>query len=140
MKVRIKKIHEKAILPHYDYTGDAGLNLYAIEYKTLTPGERYLFGTGIAFEIPEGYVGLVWERSGLSNKHGLIVLGGVIDSGYRGEIRVGLFNSSKKFYIVKAGDKIAQMLIQQVVSVDVEEVDELSDTGRGKGGFGSTGY
>lgn len=139
MRLNVKKLNARAIVPKYDHPGDAGMGLFSIEEKTLVPGERYLFPTGIAVEIPEGYVGLVWERSGLSNNHGLSVLGGVIDSSYRGEIKVGLLNNSAEHYMVKVGDKIAQILIQPVARVDVVETDDLSGTTRGDQGFGSTG-
>ena len=139
MRLRIKRLYPDAKAPEYIHKGDAGLNLFSREKKNLASGERVLLSTGIAFEIPEGYVGLVWDRSGLSNKQGLKLLGGVIDAGYRGEIFVGLVNLGREAYTVNVGDKIAQILIQPVVSVVLEEVEELSETGRGAGGFGSTG-
>ncbi len=140
MTLKVKKIVSQAIIPRYDHVGDAGMGLYSVEERVLAPRERYLYGTGIAVEIPEGYVGLVWERSGLSNNHGLSILGGVIDSSYRGEIKVGLLNNSREPYTVHAGDKIAQLLIQPVERVEIEETDQLHDTTRGDKGFGSTGY
>lgn len=139
MKISIKRLFLDAKAPEYVHDGDAGLNLFSRETKTITPGERVLLSTGIAFEIPEGYVGLVWDRSGLSNKQGLKLLGGVIDAGYRGEVFVGLVNLGQEPYAVKAGDKVAQMLIQPVVRAVLEEVNDLSETVRGDGGFGSTG-
>lgn len=115
------------------------MDLFACEETVVHQGDRVLVGTGVAMEIPDGYVGLIWDKSGLSNNHGLKTLGGVIDAGYRGEVKVGLVNLSDKDYTVRAGEKVAQMLIQKVEHVAIEEVPELSDTSRGDGGFGSTG-
>ncbi|MEX0933508.1 MAG: dUTP diphosphatase, partial [Candidatus Paceibacterota bacterium] len=95
--------------------------------------------TGIAMEIPQGYVGLIWDKSGVSLKRGIKVLGGVIDAGYRGEIRIGLINLGSETVSFEAGQKVAQMLIQSVASPEIVEVTELGDTERGEGGFGSTG-
>ena len=95
--------------------------------------------TGIAAQIPEGYVGLVWDKSGIAIKEGIKTLGGVIDSGYRGEILVGMINLGDKDYVFETGHKLAQLLIQKVEHIEVVEVRELSETPRGKGGFGSTG-
>lgn len=139
MKIRIKRLFPDAKAPEYIHEGDAGLNLFSRETKDIAPGERVMLSTGIAFEIPDGYVGLVWDRSGLSNKQGLKLLGGVIDAGYRGEVFVGLVNLGRELYTVKAGDKVAQMLIQPIMRCQLEEVDILSDTVRGVDGFGSTG-
>ncbi len=139
MNLLIKKMHADGIAPQYIHAGDAGMNLFSRETKTLGVGERAVFGVGYAFEIPDGFVGLIWDRSGLSNKQGLKLLGGVIDAGYRGEVGVGLVNLGQELYTVTAGDKIAQMLIQPVASPTLEEVAELSETTRGAGGFGSTG-
>ena len=137
--VKIKKIHSDAITPVYSSEGAAGLDFFSIEDYDLKPGETYIVKTGIAMEIPEGYVGLVWDRSGLSSKNSIERLAGVIDDDYRGEIGIVLHNLSKKEYPIKKGSKIAQMLIQKVEHVLIQEVEELSDTSRGIGGFGSTG-
>jgi dUTP pyrophosphatase len=137
--MKVKRLNPKAILPDYKHDGDAGLNLYSIVRAKLEPGARATVPTGIATEIPAGHVGLIWDRSGLSHKSGLKVMGGVIDAGYRGEIGVGLVNTSHEAYTIEAGDKIAQMLIQEVEHVLISEVAELSDTSRGSAGFGSTG-
>ncbi|MCK5026890.1 MAG: dUTP diphosphatase, partial [Candidatus Pacebacteria bacterium] len=94
---------------------------------------------GIAMEIPEGYVGLIWDKSGLAIKQGLKVLGGVIDSGYRGEVMVGMINLTNKTYTIAEGHKVAQMIIQKTEMVEIEEVEELSDAQRGDKGFGSSG-
>ena len=113
--------------------------MYALDELTIPAGGRALVSTGIALEIPSGFVGLIWDKSGLSIKNGLKTLGGVVDAGYRGEVKVGIVNLSNEDYALQAGDKVAQMLIQKVEQPVVEEVDELSDTSRGTGGFGSTG-
>lgn len=139
LTLRVKKLTETATVPSYAHPGDAGMDLFACEGTVVRQGDRTLVGTGVAMEIPDGYVGLVWDKSGLSNNHGLKTLGGVIDAGYRGEVKVGLVNLSDKDYTVRVGEKVAQMLIQKVERAAIEEVSELSDTSRGEGGFGSTG-
>ena len=127
-------------LPSYAYEGDAAFDLYSREDMTVAPGARVAVPTGIALAIPEGYVGLVWDKSGLAIKQGLKTLGGVIDSGYRGEIMVGIFNTGAETYVFKKGEKVAQMIIQEKEVVHIEEVDELdNDTHRGDKGFGSSG-
>ena len=115
------------------------MDLYALFPITIPPGERSVVSTGIAMAIPEGYVGLIWDKSGLSNKFGLKVIGGVIDAGYRGEVLVGILNTSKESYTYNAGDKIAQLLLQAVVQPELVVVEELDKTVRGDGRFGSTG-
>ena len=115
------------------------MDLYALEDTVLPVGRRISVPTGIAMAIPVGYVGLIWEKSGLAFRHGIKTFGGVIDAGYRGEVMVGLINTSNTEYVFKKGDKITQMLIQKVEQPVLKEVLELSDTERGNGGFGSTG-
>lgn len=139
MEIKVKKLHKDAKLPTYAHHDDAGFDLYAIESVSIPVGARVLVGTGIAIEIPDGYVGLIWDKSGLSMVHGLKNLGGVIDAGYRGEIKAGVVNLSAEDYTITAGHKVAQMLIQKVEHADIKEVAGLSDTLRGHGGFGSTG-
>lgn len=139
LKIKIKKLDPEARLPSYAHPGDAGMDLYALERVEIKPGERVKIKTGIAVELPEGYAGLWWDKSGLSNNHGLKILGGVLDAGYRGELLVGLVNLSRETYVVEKHDKVTQMLVQKVERVEIEEVGELSDTSRGTGGFGSTG-
>lgn len=139
MEIKVKKLHKDAKLPTYAHHGDAGFDLYAIESMSIPVGARVLVGTGIAIEIPDGYVGLIWDKSGLSMVHGLKNLGGVIDAGYRGEIKAGVVNLSDEDYTIAAGHKVAQMLIQKVERADIKEVADLSDTSRGHGGFGSSG-
>jgi len=138
-KVRVKRLDPELPLPSYEHAGDAGFDLFAREAVTLAPKERAQIATGIALALPEGCVGLVWDKSGLSHKGGLKVLGGVVDACYRGEVLVGLVNLSSAPYSFEKGQKVAQMLIQQVSRVSFEEVAELDETTRGEGGFGSTG-
>lgn len=139
MKLKIKKLDSEAIVPHYAHSDDAGFDLFSIKDIEIAPGSRLQIQTGIAMEIPEDFVGLIWDKSGLSHKNGLKTLGGVIDSGYRGEVKVGLINLSNETYVLEKGHKIAQMIIQKKETCEIAEVDELSDTPRGEGGFGSTG-
>lgn len=139
MNLKIKKIHNDAKLPSYAHEGDAGLDIFSIETYKLKPGERKGFSTGICFELEPGFVALVWDKSGLAFKHGLKTLGGVIDSNYRGEIFIALLNTSEKEILIERGDKIAQVLIQPVVSAKIEEIHELTESQRGDKGFGSSG-
>ncbi|MBE6687620.1 MAG: dUTP diphosphatase [Ruminococcaceae bacterium] len=143
MKVRFKRLNERAAVPSYGSPYSAGADLYNAEEKTITlaSGESYLFHTGIAMEIPAGYVGLIYARSGLASKKGLAPANkvGVVDADYRGEVMVCLYNHSKNKQSVEPGERIAQMVIAPFLSVEYEESDELSDTVRGEGGFGSTG-
>ena len=137
--IKIKKLKPDAVLPNYAHSGDAGMDMYASEDVHIRKGERGKVPTGIAMEIPEGYVGLVWDKSGLSINHGLKTLGGVIDSGYRGEIIIGIVNLSSEDYTLEKGHKVAQLLIQKIESPVVEEAIELKDSHRGEKGLGSTG-
>lgn len=139
MKIKIKKLNPDTRIPVYAHSGDAGMDLYTIEQFELEPGERKSVPLGISVEIPEGYVGLIWDKSGLSHKYGIKSFGGVVDSGYRGEIHAGIMNLSDKFFSFEKGHKIAQLLIQKIEQVEFEEVQELTDTDRGRNGFGSTG-
>lgn len=138
-EIKIKKLNPSAVIPGYAHKGDAGMDLFSAESLRIKPGQIVKVKTGIAMEIPPGFVGLVWDKSGLAMNSGLKVLGGVVDSGYRGEIIVGIVNLSSKTYRLNAAEKIAQMLIQKVESFPVEIVKNLSETKRGSGGFGSTG-
>ncbi len=139
MKLLIKKLHPEAKVPAFAHATDAGLDLCAVEAVTLAPGERRSIAAGIAMAIPEGYVGLVWDKSGIAHKGGLKTLGGVIDAGYRGEIFVGLHNLSDTPYTFEVGNKVAQILIQAIVQPELVEVDELPEADRGEKAFGSTG-
>lgn len=139
MKLKIQKIDFEATIPDYANKNDAGLDLYSIEELVVKSGERAVIRTGIKMEIPEGYVGLVWDKSGLAVKNGVKTMAGVIDAGYRGEIKVVLTNLGQEDFIVKKNSKIAQMLIQKIEHPEIEEVKKLSESDRGENGFGSTG-
>jgi len=139
MKLKILKIDSEAIIPNYANEDDAGLDLYSAENFILKSGQRRAIETGIKMEIPEGYVGLVWDKSGLAVNDGIKTTAGVVDSGYRGEIKIVLINLSNQDFEIKKGQKIAQMLIQKVEHPKIEIVEFLSESGRGEGGFGSTG-
>lgn len=142
MKLLFKKLNANAKTPTYGSPYSAGADLYSVdEAVILGPGESRLFHTGIAVEIPAGYVGLVYARSGLATKKGLAPANkvGVIDADYRGEIMVCLHNHSAKEQSIDAGERIAQMVITPFLSCEYVETDELSETVRGEGGFGSTG-
>lgn len=142
MPLKVKKLHPDAKIPSYAHAGDAGMDLYVPERVELAAGERKSIPIGIAMEIPDGFVGLIWDKSGLSHKFGIKTFGGVIDAGYRGEICIGMMNLSTTAYVFEKGNKIAQILIQPVEHPEVVEVaadEELTSTSRGRGGFGSTG-
>lgn len=143
MKVGLKKLSEKAIVPTYGTAYSAGADLYACleEEISIAPGETVLVHTGLALEIPEGYVGLIYARSGLATKRGLAPANkvGVIDADYRGEVMVALYNQSGNVQTVAHGERIAQLVIAPFLTAEFEEADDLSDTVRGAGGFGSTG-
>lgn len=139
MQLQVKKLHPDAKLPQFAHATDAGLDLYTVENVAIAPGERISIATGIAVQIPVGYVGLIWDKSGIAQKGGLKTLGGVIDADYRGEVFVGLLNTGAEQYEFTSGQKIAQMLIQKIEHPEIIEVDELDDTDRGDGAFGSTG-
>ena len=106
MKLRIKKLHPDAVIPKYAHDNDAGFDLYTVEQFELEPGERKSVPLGLALEIPDGYVGLMWDKSGLSHKYGIKSFGGVVDSGYRGEIHAGIMNLSDKFFSFEKGLKL----------------------------------
>ena len=139
MKLKIQKINNDAVVPNYAKIGDAGMDIYSSVEEKILPGEIKRISAGIKMEIPEGYVGLVWDKSGVAFNNGIKTMGGVIDSGYRGEIMIILTNLSNEPFKIKKGQKIAQMLIQKVESMEIETVNSLSDTDRGDGGFGHTG-
>jgi len=138
----IKRLDPLLPLPCYAHDGDAGLDLYAAHDLTLAPGERALVSTGVAIAIPDGHAGFVQPRSGLALRSGLSFVNtpGLIDSHYRGEIKVIAVNLDPKSMLeVRRGDKIAQLVVQRVERCEPIEVDELDATARGEGGFGSTG-
>ena len=138
MKVKIMKLDAGAKIPRYAKPGDAGMDLYAVSQKFDNHG-NYVFGTGLAMEIPEGYVGLIFPRSSIAKtSHSLRNAVGVIDSGYRGEIMLK-FGCSSNLSCYKVGDRVGQLIIMPYPQVQFEQVEELSDSDRGEGGFGSTG-
>lgn len=139
LKLKIKKLHPDAIIPKFAKRHDAGMDLFALNEHIINPGEIVLINTGIAMEIPEGYVGLVWDKSGFSTKTKMKTLGGVIDSGYRGDVTVCLINLCNEAHHIEKGMKVAQILIQKAEQPEIELVKELSESERGNGGFGSTG-
>lgn len=139
MRIKVKKLDKEARLPEYAHPGDAGMDIFSLEDYELKPKERHLFSTGVSIALPRGYVALIWDKSGLAAKYGLSTLGGVIDADYRGEYKIVILNTSDKSYNIKKGDKIAQVIIQPVVKAETEEVEDLDQTGRGSGSFGSTG-
>jgi dUTP pyrophosphatase len=142
MELRVARLKDNAVVPTRAHPGDAGLDLYSTELAHLGPGERWSVGTGIALEIPEGHAGLVLPRSGLAREHGIALVNapGLIDAGYRGEVRVLLLNTDPAETVrIEAGARIAQLVITPVAIADAVEVAELSDSARGDGGFGSTG-
>jgi dUTP pyrophosphatase len=128
-----------AALPEYASAGAAGADLRASEGVVIAPGARAAVSTALRLEIPGGHVGLVWPRSGLAVRHGIDTLAGVIDSDYRGELKVVLVNHGDQPFRIEAGDRIAQLLVQRVEHVRFHAVDRLAETERGTGGFGSTG-
>jgi dUTP pyrophosphatase len=138
----VQRLDTELPLPRYAHEGDAGLDLHAAEDVTLAPGERGVIGTGIAIAIPDGYVGLVPPRSGLATRVGLSLVNtpGIVDAGYRGEVRLILINLDRETSIkIKRGDRVAQLVITPVTTVEVVETSELPASTRGEGGFGSTG-
>ncbi|MEE1016381.1 dUTP diphosphatase [Ruminococcus sp. JL13D9] len=144
MELKIKKLKENAKIPQRATNGSAGMDLYACiaESVTLAPGQLTVIPTGIAIELPDNTcAAFLYARSGLGVKHGICLSNGVgvIDSDYRGEVCVGLCNVSDKPYVIEPFERVAQMVIAPVLTPDITEVDELSDTARGEGGFGSSG-
>lgn len=142
MELPIARLNENAVLPTRAHQGDAGLDLYACEPAHLGPGERWSVGTGIAVEIPDGHAGLVLPRSGLAKRNGIALVNspGLIDSGYRGEIRVLLLNTDPaEVFRVAPGDRIAQLVITPIALAEPLEREVLADSVRGEGGFGSSG-
>ena len=139
MELRIKTLDENAVIPSFAHDSDAGLDLSTIEDVTIAQGERVVVKTGLAMAIPNGYVGLIWDRSGMAAKRGMKTMAGVVDAGYRGEVMVALLNAGAESQEFKIGDRIAQMLIQEINQPDINVVEELDDTSRGEAAFGSTG-
>jgi dUTP pyrophosphatase len=141
-EIPVARVRDDAILPAQAYDGDAGLDLVACERAELAPGERAVVGTGVAVAIPEGHAGLVLPRSGLAARHGLTIVNtpGLIDSGYRGEVKVILLNTDpREPFVVEPGMRIAQLVLVEAAPVKLVEVDELPESERGAAGMGSSG-
>ena len=141
MKVKFKKLNEEAIIPEFKTAGSAGMDITSIEDVTLNPGQFKIVKTGLACAIKEGYEVQIRPRSGMACKYGITVINtpGTIDSDYRGEIGVGLINLSAGQFDINKGDRIAQLVVNKIEQPEIEIVDELDETERGAGGFGSTG-
>lgn len=142
MELKVQLLSDSATLPTRAHEGDAGLDLYAAEAAHIGPAERWQVATGIAIEVPDGHAGLVLPRSGLARRHGISLVNapGLIDSGYRGEVKVLLLNNDPaEVFRIEPGDRIAQLVITPVVHLDPVVTDSLSASERGDGGFGSTG-
>jgi dUTP pyrophosphatase len=142
VQLRVAKLKDEARVPTRAHHGDAGLDLYACEAAHLGPGERWGVGTGVAVEIPEGHAGLVLPRSGLARDHGIALVNspGLIDAGYRGEVRVLLLNTDPaNVFRVEPGERIAQLVIAPIAIAEPVEVESLTESARGDGGFGSSG-
>lgn len=141
MQIKFKKLCNDAIIPEYKTAGSAGMDICAIDDYLLMPGERKVFQTGLAVAVEDGYEVQVRARSGLSAKEGVTVINGVgtIDSDYRGQIGIALVNLSNKVVLIHKGDRIAQLVVNKIEQPEIIVVDELGETIRGEGGFGSTG-
>ena len=139
MKLKIKRLKPEGKIPTRAKSSDAGYDLYSVVDVLITPTARELVATGIAIEIPEGYYGRIAPRSGLAVKAGVDILAGVVDSGYRNEVKVVMINLGQGLVSVNKGDRIAQLIIEKCHDVEWEETEELSDSDRGEGGFGSSG-
>jgi dUTP pyrophosphatase len=141
IELPIRRLRDDAVVPTRAYAGDAGLDLTACERVELGPGERAAVGTGLAIAIPDGYAGFVQPRSGLAARHGITIVNtpGLIDSGYRGELKIILLNTdAREAFLVEPGMRIAQLVVLQVPGVDPVEVDDLPESERGVRGFGSS--
>ncbi len=138
MKIRVQKINPDAKLPSFAYEGDAGMDLFAAEECEIAPLERKAVGTGFKIAVPRGYAGFVWDKSGLALAGGLTTLAGVLDSGYRGELKIVLFNLGKESYKIEKHQKIAQLIIKKIEIPEIAE-EILDETERGRRGFGSSG-
>jgi dUTP pyrophosphatase len=142
IELAVTRLRPDAVLPSRAHEGDAGLDLATCERVELGPGERAVVATGLAIALPEGYAGFVQPRSGLASRHGITIVNapGLIDAGYRGELRVVLLNTDReRTFVAEPGDRIAQLVVLAVPGVDLVEVEELPESARGTAGFGSTG-
>jgi dUTP pyrophosphatase len=137
--IKIKKLKSDAKIPSYAKPGDAGMDIFSNEEVLVGPNQRKLISTGIALDIGEGNVGLVWDKSGIATKTGLTTMAGVLDHTYRGELKILLYNTDTIAHKIEKGQKVAQLVVQKVVSEEIREVDHLDSTIRGERGFGSTG-
>ena len=139
MEIKVQTMSKYGRVPTKINPSDAGWDIYAAEDAIIDPSKSQLISTDMAMAIPEGYVGLIWDRSGMAAKRGIHRFAGVIDSGYRGEVKVCLWNSADKYCIIHSGERIAQIIFQEVPQFSLKEVACLVDTERGEGGFGSSG-
>lgn len=139
IKVKVRKVCKNAVLPRYAHEGDAGMDLFSCENSVVKAGDRMLVSSGVAMEFEAGYFASIRGKSGLAYKKGISILGGVVEYTYRGEYKVIILNSGDEDFEVRAGDKIAQVVIAPVVSAEVVEVEELEESVRGAKGFGSSG-
>ena len=139
MQLQIKKLHPDAKLPAFAHDTDAGMDLFTIDNFIIEPGEFKQAKTGIAIVFPKGYAALTWDKGGVSHVRKIKTMGGVFDADYRGDYTIGLINLGTEAQEFKAGDKIAQLLIQKVEHPEIVEVNELDETARGQGRYGSTG-
>lgn len=139
MKVKIKKLNPKCVVPRYALPGDAGMDLFSLEDYELKPGERKIFNSGFALEFPTGYAAIVKDKSSLPKNGGIHTMGGVFDAGYRGEYNVQLINLGQEPYKIEKGNKIAQLIIYPIAVAELEETENLSESARANGSFGSTG-
>ncbi|MFB6226382.1 MAG: dUTP diphosphatase [Candidatus Paceibacteria bacterium] len=139
MQVKVNKLKEEAKVPRFAHKGDAGMDIYSTENKVIAPRERVTIDLGFAMEFPSNYMVIFKDRSSLAAEYGIHTLAGVIDSGYRGEYKAVLVNLGEEDFEVETGQKVGQMLFLPRPEIEVEQVEELSDSNRGEGGFGSTG-
>lgn len=144
LRLYFQKLDPSAKLPKYAYEGDAGMDLFSFEDADIYPGEKAVVSTGLKIAVPKGHGGFVWDKSGLAVKNHITTLAGVIDSNYRGELKVVLANLGKEKHVIKKGDKVAQIIVKPVEFVNIEEVEDIdtidgSKTDRGERGFGSSG-
>lgn len=140
MQLKVKKLDKNAKLPTEGHPGDAGIDFYALEEVVFEPGAQMRIHTGIALEIPEGYVGLVWDKSSISFNKSLKIMGGVVDAPFRGEFVASMVNLSQETQTLEKGQKFTQMLVQKFEDCEIIETDKLSETVRGEGREGSTGH
>lgn len=137
--IKFQKVDAEAKIPIFAKTGDAGMDVYSNAEMTIMPGEIIAIPTGVKMELPEGYVALVWDKSGIALKNGIKTMGGVLDAGFRGEVQIIMTNLSKKPFLVPKHTKVAQILIQKVECPKIEIAEVLSESERGESAFGSTG-